>query len=100
MAYGIEIFNSSGTKIIELSSRVDRFVQAGTLTTSGGTATVTVTGMANNDSWVVLRALNQGLSIGSTVTKTTNSFTLTQQSAVSGTTDTTARTWNYWVVRT
>lgn len=99
MAYGAEIFNSSGVKILELSSRVARFVQAGTLTTSGGYATVTITGMQNNDSWTVLRALNQGLSIGSTITKTTNSFTLEQRTALSGTLDTTSRTWNYWVVR-
>lgn len=54
MAYGLEVFNSSGTKIISYTDRLVRFVSYGTITgNSSGYINVTVTGMANNDTWGV-----------------------------------------------
>ena len=54
MAYGLEIYNSSGTKIVSYTDRLVRFVASGTVTgNSSGYIDVTVTGMANNDTWGV-----------------------------------------------
>lgn len=55
MAFGIEFYNSSGTKILDLNNRTIRFVQSGTATVPAeGSVAVSVTGMRNNDSWNVL----------------------------------------------
>jgi len=54
MAYGLEVYNSSGTKIVSYTDRLVRFVAHGTVTgNSSGYIDVTVTGMANNDTWGV-----------------------------------------------
>ena len=54
MAYGLEVVNTSGTKIIGTTDRLVRFVASGTVTAnSNHYADVTITGMANNDSWGV-----------------------------------------------
>jgi|TARA_R110000796_G_scaffold157891_1_gene274639 hypothetical protein len=54
MAYGMEVYNASGTKMISHTDRLIRFVATGTVTAnSSGYADVTVTGMANNDTWEV-----------------------------------------------
>lgn len=54
MAYGLEVYNSSGTKIVSYTDRLVRFVAFGTVTgNSSGYIDVTVTGMANNDTWGV-----------------------------------------------
>jgi len=54
MAYGLEVYNSSGTKIVSYTDRLVRFVASGTVTgNSSGYIDVTVTGMANNDTWGV-----------------------------------------------
>jgi hypothetical protein len=93
MAYGIEIFNSSGVKVLELSNRVPRFVQNGTGTVAASsTSTVSVTGMQNNDSWNVFVYESGSGFAGLTVTKNTGSFTITN-------TYTFSRTYYYWVVR-
>ena len=54
MSYGLEVYNASGTKIIGNTDRLIRFVATGTVTAnSSNYADVTVTGMANNDTWTV-----------------------------------------------
>ena len=76
MAYGIEIFNSSGVKVLELSNRVARFVAKGSATTSStGTVTVSITGMENNDSWDVIGFAGGLARIQ--IQKSTGSFTIT-----------------------
>tara|TARA_R110000737_G_scaffold107573_1_gene140201 strand:+ start:332 stop:493 length:162 start_codon:yes stop_codon:yes gene_type:complete len=46
MAYGLEVYNASGTKIISNTDRLIRFVATGTVTAnSSNYADVTVTGM-------------------------------------------------------
>lgn len=94
MAYGAEVFNSSGTKILELSSRVARLAAQGQATTtnngSSNTVTVSITGMLNNDSWEVVAF--SGSLAGVKVAKSTGSFTIT--TPASGT------TVDYLVVRT
>ncbi len=64
--YGLETFNSSGNKTLSISSRSARYVSQGTgsvnVNNSAGslpadlsdTDTISVTGMANNDTWLVL----------------------------------------------
>ena len=64
--YGLETFNSSGNKTLSISSRSARYVSQGSgsvnLNNSSGsddanlsdTDTISVSGMANNDSWLVL----------------------------------------------
>lgn len=92
MAYGIEIFNSSGTKILELSNRVARFVQNGSGTVAASSSTnVTVTGMQNNDSWNVFLS-GGGSFFPLTFTKNSGYFTITNSAAFS-------IGYNYWVVR-
>jgi len=54
MSYGLEVYNASGTKIIGYTDRLIRFVTTGTVTAnSSNYADVTVTGMANDDTWTV-----------------------------------------------
>lgn len=95
MAYGAEVFNSSGTKILELSNRVAHFVVTGSITvTAGNTSSVTVSGMQNNDTWLVIVADSSSsvaLSIY-TVTKSTNSFSIYNQMGID-------ITYNYWVLK-
>lgn len=83
MAYGAEVFNSSGTKILELSSRVARLAAQGQATTtnngSSNTVTVSITGMLNNDSWEVVAF--SGSIAGVKVSKNTGSFTITTPSS-------------------
>lgn len=92
MAYGAEIFNSSGTKIIELSSRVARFVAQGTTTVpSSGSIDITVTGMENNDSWGVFYASNIG-AVSVNISKSTDTLTFTNPGSGS-------RQIDYWIIR-
>jgi len=54
MPYGLEVYNASGVKMVSHTDRLIRFVSTGTVTAnSSGYADVTVTGMANNDTWEV-----------------------------------------------
>lgn len=54
MAYGLEVYNAAGTKVVSYTDRLVRFVATGTVTANAsGYADVTVTGMANNDTWGV-----------------------------------------------
>lgn len=54
MAYGLEVFNSAGTKILGQTDRVMRVVATGTVSVNKNSyVDITVTGMANDDSWVV-----------------------------------------------
>jgi|TARA_R110002124_G_scaffold101689_1_gene249474 hypothetical protein len=54
MAYGLQVFNAAGRLIVDYSDRLVRFVSYGTITAnSSGYANVSVSGMANNDTWGV-----------------------------------------------
>jgi hypothetical protein len=93
MAYGAEIFNSSGVKVLELSNRVARFVQAGTVTLpASGSVAVTVPGAANNDSWSAFHTLEVGAGANVTYAKSTNTFTFYNSAAAS-------YTLLYWIIR-
>jgi len=53
--YGLEVWNANGTRIISMSDRLARFVTSGSVVVAkNGSTNVTVTGMANNDSWTVV----------------------------------------------
>ena len=93
MAYGIEIFNSSGVKVLELSNRVARFVQYGTVVVpANGSVDVTVPGAANNDSWSAFHTLSFGVGANMTYTKSTNTFTFYNSAGAS-------YTLYYWIIR-
>lgn len=98
MSYGVQVFNSSGTKILDISDRLSRLAQTGTFSagdTSSTEATVTVTGMANDDSWIVFVVESGGgtLFTGGTVTKSTNQFTFR------GYQGTGTKTYTYYVAK-
>jgi len=55
MAYGLQVYNQSGTTIIDENSRVIRYHSVGTVSVPiNSYVDVTVAGMANDDSWTVL----------------------------------------------
>lgn len=92
MAYGLEIYNSSGNTVLAYTSRVPRFVQSGTFVSPAVSNTnVTVTNMANNDSWDVFLSANAG-AIDIRYTLNTGFFTARNSSASGVTVE-------YWVVR-
>jgi hypothetical protein len=92
MAYGLEVYNSSGNTVLAYTSRVTRFVQNGTfLAPNTSNTNITVTGMLNNDSWDVFLAANS-TAIDIRYTLNTGFFTATNLSAVSVTVE-------YWVLR-
>jgi len=79
-AMGLEVFNASGKKIVSLVDRLVRFVSTGTVTVSrGGYVDVSVSGMANDDTWLVLLGFPPGIfwSTEARVAKQTNSFRIT-----------------------
>ena len=54
MAYGLQVWNSAGRLVVDYSDRLVQFVSYGTVTAnSSGYANVSVSGMANNDTWGV-----------------------------------------------
>ena len=95
MAYGIEVFNSSGTKVLELSNRVARFVQTGNgqAVNASSSVNISVTGMQNNDSWDVIVMSETSGFITFTISKNTGYFTVTNNSGLN-------TTISYWVLRT
>ena len=83
MAYGLEVYNSSGNTVLSYTSRVPRFVQNGTFRANGNSNTVTtVSGMANNDSWGIFASIIGSSNGAITFTKNTGSFTTNNKSAV------------------
>lgn len=88
MSYGMEVYASSGTKIITIDSRVTRFVANGTTGSiaNGSNTLVAVSGLANTDTWLVLveptttTLLNQ---FNFTVAKLTGQFRITNNTGVS-----------------
>ena len=99
MAYGLQVFNSSGTLVIDVSDRLPRYVSNG-LTGSlayNGFVDVTVTGMTNTDTWIVLAIMSSAISAddptsGFTVAKGTGSFRLTNTYAANS-------SFYWWVFR-
>jgi len=96
VSYGIEVNNAAGVNIISMTSRLPRFVVAGTTSAnSGQTTTIFVTGMTNNDSWNILVAPipSSGPSVlAYDVNKFTGFFTIENTSSVS-------MSYEYWVIR-
>ena len=98
MAYGLEVYASSGTKVITVGSRVTRFVANGTTGSiaNGSNTLVAISGLANNDTWLVLvepsttTLLNQ---FNFTVAKLTGQFRITNNTGVS-------QTFNWAVMNT
>ena len=78
MAYGLEVFNSAGTKkIVGNTDRLLRLVTHGTVTVNRNSyVDIAITGMANDDSWTV--GLNIALFYGFVTdwyyTKSTNNL--------------------------
>ena len=92
MAYGLEIYNSSGNTVLAYTSRVPRFVQSGTFTLNGSSNTnITVTNMANNDSWDVFLVANSHV-IDIRYSLNTGFFNAVNGSAIPALVE-------YWVVR-
>jgi hypothetical protein len=96
-AYGLQVRNASDQLVLEVSDRAPRFVSTGSsaYTTGGSAITVTVTGMANDDTWAVV--VNSTVPYGGVeVVKGTNSFTMKQ----TGPAINLAATLRYIVLRT
>lgn len=79
MAYGLEVYNSSGTKIISVADRLTRFVVTGTVSVPYESyADVPISGMADNDTWGVslssLGAVFQFSTVEITFLKQTNNL--------------------------
>ena len=76
MAYGAEIFDSSGTKVLSITDRTSRFVADGTftITTGNSSKTVSITGMTNTDKFQVFVAPTNHQQFVTT-TKGTDQFT-------------------------
>jgi hypothetical protein len=78
--YGLAVFNDEGILVVDTSTRLPRFVVYGEtafVSGQGGTVTVLVPGMENNDSWLVFcRAGNPTTTIFELV-KGTGEFTIT-----------------------
>jgi len=95
MAYGIEVFNSSGVKVLELSNRVAHFVVTGSITVAAGaTSNVTVSGLQNNDSWLVIISDDEDNTsyLPYTITKYSGYFSIYNQAGIS-------ITYFYWVLK-
>lgn len=77
--YGVEVFNSSGTKVLSITDRVNRFVANGSFTISAGdtSKTITVTGMTNTDSFQIFFTPSGGDSVFISASKGTDQFTCT-----------------------
>jgi hypothetical protein len=99
--FGVQVFNASGTKLLDVTDTLERFVQSGTVTVAmnNGTTDVTVSGMTNTDSWTVLIVPQNTNNLGSLYSvrtaKGTNKFTVTNSTSGSGST-----TYDYWVLTT
>ncbi len=96
--YGLQVFNSSGALILDISSRLPRFVMSGLTSTiaSGASTNITVTDMQNTDNWLVFAIdsdVNRTSFIAYTITKNNGFFTITNSMA-----ETTA-SFYYWVFR-
>ncbi len=84
MAYGLEVYNAAGSKIISVSDRLTRFVTTGTVTVPFNTSVdISVIGLANNDTWgVSLSAIGGALQFNSVeifATKQVNNLRITVQ---------------------
>jgi hypothetical protein len=76
--YGLQVRNAAGTLIVDNTSRLARVHLRGVVSISkNSTASVTVTGMGNDDTWTVLftTPLIYLIEIEVTATKSTNSLT-------------------------
>ena len=86
MAYGLEVFHPNGTRMISSDSRLIRRVAAfdSGFINANQTATYTIPGMVNDDSWTILIA-GRGQGVWSyVITKYANGFSLRYNSSVTG----------------
>jgi len=82
--YGLEVWNSAGAKTLEVSDRAPRFITSGSVVAAVGNTNVSVTGMTNDDTWIVLINGPRALYSNITVTKGTNQFTINNTNSYSG----------------
>lgn len=82
--YGLQVFNSSGTVIIDVADRLPRYVANGSINSLAYNASVNtaISGMTNTDTWLVLAIMSNDIAAddptsGFTIVKGTGSFTLT-----------------------
>lgn len=101
MSYGLEIYSTTGTKLIGADSNLAQFFAfgEGTFLTNQTSDTITVTGLQNNSDFHVLLAKPDGSAlfyVGATysVSKSTNSFTVSRSG------HTAAQDYVYTVIKT
>ena len=92
--YGVEVFNSSGTKLLTITDRLARFVLKGTTTIAANSTSgnISVPGMENNDSWNVYVTQEDSSWKTFTYSKYSGYFTISNTSSSSVIVD-------YWVLR-
>lgn len=111
MAYGLQVFNSSGNLILDYTSRVSRFVLSGTTSTlseNNGYVDITVPNMTNTDTWIVAVAesvladstYQSMIYLRYTVQKNSGNFRITNTSASNGSNSGKCdASFNYWVFK-
>jgi hypothetical protein len=99
MSYGLQVFNSSGTIIVDINDRLPRYVANG-LTGSlayNNYVDISIADMTNTDTWLVLAIMSSAISAddptsGFTIVKSSGSFRLTNTYA-------SGSTFYWWVFK-
>lgn len=101
MSYGVEIYDTSGTKLIGVDSNLAQFFAfgTGTFVSNQTSDTITVTGLQNTSDFYILLAKEDGTPlfyVGATysTSKSTNSFTVSRSG------HTAAQDYVYTVIKT
>lgn len=84
MAYGLQVWNSSGTLIVDAVSRLPRLHESGVTAAIpvSSSLDVTVTGLDTGATWYISHVGDSGSTYPSySVTKGTNKFTITNNSS-------------------
>lgn len=85
MAYGLQVWNSSGTLIVDLTSRLPRLHESGVTAAipASGSVIVTVTGLDTGATWYISHVGDSGSTYPSySVTKGSGQFTVTNNSTI------------------
>lgn len=106
MSYGLQVFNSSGTLMIDISDRFSRFVEVGVTSSivSGAYVDIYISGMVANDSWNMHTSCNSTtdpfyFQFKESVTKNAGYFRITNTSTYTLGTPPPATAYNYWVTK-
>tara|TARA_R110000803_G_scaffold60363_1_gene119552 strand:+ start:3039 stop:3335 length:297 start_codon:yes stop_codon:yes gene_type:complete len=86
MAYGLQVKNSSGTLIVDLSSRLPRLFQSGVTAAIpvSGSVTVSITGLDTGATWYLSHVPDSGTTYPSySVVRSANQFVITNLSSSS-----------------